>query len=136
MNVEIHLKTLQQKKPQPKYDYKRITHVTHRFFVVVQTIKSLLSKCFLRTTKTSTLLLCMLGTCIQNLLALALAFNSPNPGEDGSPLTIMSCWYWAMASSVVMPSANPSSAARRASSALWQPGGVQPTPLLQFRSAL
>ncbi|TNN67712.1 Hyaluronan-binding protein 2 [Liparis tanakae] len=43
---------------------------------------------------------------------------------------------FAMASSVVTPSASPSSAARRASSALWDPGGVQPTPLVQFRSDL
>ena len=112
--------------------------------MVLQTVKSLISKCFREYTESSTLLLGVLGPGIQNVLALALAFDSPNPGEAGeflekpvsSPLTIMSCWYWAMASSVVTPSASPSSAARRASSALWQPGGVQPTPLLQFRSAL
>lgn len=60
-----------------------------------------------------------------------------HPGDLIPPqLTIIICWYFAMASSVLQPSASPSSAARRANSALWEPGGVQPTPLIQFRSDL
>lgn len=52
-----------------------------------------------------------------------------------SCLTINS-WYFEMASSVSSPSASPSSAALLAISTLWEPGGVQPTPFIQFRSDL